>query len=183
MGENEPRPNAVRRWVSRLTADEKDRIIERVLLEGGAQLAPELLQRLGREGEATHEPASVARQRTVGGLLHAAEALAAERSRIAREKTARDKTRLERDAALARNRHLDTLVGKDDAIWRQVDSLIAATKPKAYDEAVTILTDLRDLAARGDAPSFWRRMAALRDRHAGKPSFLRRLSNAALAAK
>ena len=168
MGESEPGTDDVRHWISRLTAREKNRIIERLIAEGATQLGSELLQRVRQGGGSTLKPTSMAKRRTVGEMLHAAEAANAERSRVASEKAARDKARREREAALARERHLDALVGKEDASWRQVDALIAATKPKTYDAAVKLLTDLRDLAARGNTTAFWRRMAALRESHSGK---------------
>jgi len=38
--------------------------------------------------------------------------------------------------------------GPGPAVWKQVESLIATRQPKRYDEAVMLLVDLRDIAAR-----------------------------------
>jgi hypothetical protein len=35
-------------------------------------------------------------------------------------------------------------------LWQQVEELIAAKQSKRYDEALALLKDLRDLAARND---------------------------------
>jgi len=67
-------------------------------------------------------------------------------------------------------------VGREHEVWTQVDELIATVKPKAYDQAVVFLTELRDLADRaGRRPDWDARTRALREAHARKPSLLRRL--------
>ena len=58
----------------------------------------------------------------------------------------------------------------------EVHSLIATRLPKNYGQAIEHLKDLRDLAARhGGEKSFAGLIAALREAHARKPSFLERL--------
>ena len=59
--------------------------------------------------------------------------------------------------------------------------LIQTKQPNQYDIAVNLLNDLGDLTARsnGDA-EFQAGLAALRDRHARKPSLLRGLRDAGL---
>jgi hypothetical protein len=64
--------------------------------------------------------------------------------------------------------------------WVKIDTLIAATQPKSYDQAVAILFDLRDLDSRGKGGDFKLRVKALRKVHAGKPSFINRLEKAGL---
>ena len=39
--------------------------------------------------------------------------------------------------------NLGRLSGKEPALWRQVNDLVATRKPKSYDAAVKILVDLR----------------------------------------
>jgi hypothetical protein len=66
-------------------------------------------------------------------------------------------------------------------LWNSVDQLIATKQPNRYDEAVTLLTDLRDLAGtKGGLSEFSERMAALALEHARRPSLLRRLRGAGL---
>ncbi len=113
-------------------------------------------------------------------LLREAERRAAERRRIAAKKTAREKARREREAAIARAKHLDELAAREPAIWRQMESLIAARQPKRYDQAVKLLVDLRDLAARKGGAGFPGRVEGLRAAHARKPTFIDRLNKAGL---
>jgi hypothetical protein len=64
--------------------------------------------------------------------------------------------------------------------WNRVAALVATKQPKAYEEAVVVLADLRDLAARKDSADFHRRLRALRAEHVGKQAFIRRLRGAGL---
>jgi uncharacterized Zn finger protein len=61
-----------------------------------------------------------------------------------------------------------------------VEELVARKQPKRYDEAVVLLTDLRDLGARNDRSDFCRRLEALRAEHASKPTLIERLRKAGL---
>jgi uncharacterized Zn finger protein len=62
-------------------------------------------------------------------------------------------------------------------LWDQVEVLAAAKQSKAYAEAVQVVQDLRDVSTRrGTGSEFARQLAALRDRHAKKRTFLDRLS-------
>jgi hypothetical protein len=118
----------------------------------------------------------------VAQLLEAAEAHRAERERQEAEQEALARAKQERKAA-ARTAYLDTLVGKEEALWGQVATLIAAMKPKEYDRAVQILADLRDLAARGNTNrEFAARLAALREEYAKRRGLIDRLDKAGLRA-
>ena len=120
------------------------------------------------------------RRRTVGEILRAAEQAAEERRRIDAAKAAKEKVRRQREATAARARHLDKLAGTEPALWKRVEELVARKQPKRYDEAVVLLTDLRDLAARNDRSDFRRRLEALRAEHASKPTLIARLRKAGL---
>ena len=75
-------------------------------------------------------------------------------ARFARRRSARwlrRKRRRKRPAAPLREpraAHLDTFTGSEEKLWQQVEEAIAAKQPKEYGRPVTILKDLRDLAAR-----------------------------------
>ena len=116
----------------------------------------------------------------MGQILQAAETYATERKRIEAEKRAKEKARREREAAIAREKHLDSLVGREGKLWTEVDGLVATKQPKNYDQAVKILVDLRDLAVRGKGGDFGLRIEALRKAQAKKPSFIERLRKAGL---
>lgn len=84
------------------------------------------------------------------------------------------------EAAIARAQHLDALAGREPAIWRQVEGLIASKQPTRYDQAVMLLVDLRDLAARKGGAGFQQRVDELRAAHVRKPTLIDRLRKAGL---
>ena len=45
-----------------------------------------------------------------------------------------------------RSRYLDQLGKREEATWNQIAAHIQKRQPNEYDKAVTLLTDLRDLA-------------------------------------
>ena len=168
----------VRLWVGKLPAEEKDELITNLVVNADHAQSAELLQRFLKERPGNGGPATS--DRTVGQLLQAAEAYTTERRRLEAEKLAKEKARHEREAAIARETYLDSLVGREAKLWTEVDGLVAMKQPKKYDHAVKILVDLRDLAARGKEGDFGLRIEALRQAQAKKPSFIGRLRKAGL---
>jgi hypothetical protein len=68
-----------------------------------------------------------------------------------------------------------------DAVWNDVESLIGLRNGPAYEKAVALLCDLRDLTLQQDRDDeFHHRLAALRARHNGKPRLMERLAAAGL---
>ena len=61
-----------------------------------------------------------------------------------------------------------------------MERLIATKQPKSYAQALELLADLRDLAARNDGADFRRRVEALRIVHARKATLIDRLHKAGL---
>ena len=174
-----PRPAApgadeTRRWIAALPDAERVELLARVAGGAERQVRAELIRRI----HAHHAPRPVAdaAPRTVAELLEAAEHAADERRRARAEAEARERARREREAAEARERRLDQLAPREEEAWERADALAATKQPAAYDEAVALLADLRDLAAReGRADAFSARLHLLRERHARKSSFLERL--------
>lgn len=79
-------------------------------------------------------------------------------------------------AAIAREKHLDSVAGRVPELWRQIDELIVSKQPKSYDLVIRLLLDLRDLAKRrGNKTDFTKQIAALREAHSRKPSLMARL--------
>ncbi len=180
LDEAEPGRADLRAWVAALAGGEKDELLARVMAGDGA-VAPELLQRMRRDRAAGEGSGTTgAARRTVAELLGAAASAAEERAHREAVQAAAERARSERAAAAARQAHLDRLAGKEEALWRQVEALIATKQPKRYDEAVQSLVDLRDLAARGDAGDFGHRLELLRGRHSTKPSLIERIRKAGL---
>jgi hypothetical protein len=172
-------------WIRRLPDTDKEALLLRVAQGQDPHLHGELLQRFRREAAAASSPedaaATAAERRTVGALLAAAERRAEERSRREAERRAAERARREREQAAARAAYLDTLQGREPEIWTQVESLIATKRPKDYDQAVTLLVDLRDLSARsGREAEFPTQLRELRERHAMKVSLLARLDQAGM---
>jgi predicted GIY-YIG superfamily endonuclease len=168
----------VRAWAGKLATKEKDEIITELVVNTDYARIAELLQRFLKERAGSGGPATTGR--TVVQLLRAAEAYTTERKRIEAEKRAKEKARREREAAIAREKHLDSLVGRESKLWSEVDKLVATQQSKNYDQAVRLLVDLRDLAARGEVGDFGLRIEALRQAHAKKPSLMERLKKASL---
>jgi hypothetical protein len=171
--------NQARAWVGTLAVKEKDEIITNLVVDGDHAQISELLQRFLKERSAVGG-APMATGRTAGELLRGAEAYGVERKRVEAEKRAKEQARLEREAAVAREKHLDSLVGRESKLWAKVDSLVATKQPKYYEQAVEILVDLRGLAARTKGGEFGLRIEALRQAHARKPTFIERLRKAGL---
>ena len=166
---------AAREALARLSPAERDDFLVR-LAQGEPHLSLTLNRRL-RELAGKQEPLTLsARRRTLGELQAAAGALRAEDERRARE-AAEARRREEEAAAEARHRQLlDTLAKRQPAAWREVETLIEKKTGTVYDEAVTHLANLRELAVRdGRLPDFQARVAQLKDTYARRPALLERL--------
>ena len=95
---------------------------------------------------------------------------------VARQREARARVRRERQEQVARDRYLVSLAKRERQAWQQVDTLISMKRPRDYDAAVTLLSDLRDVSGqKGLAGQFAQRINDLREAHATKPSLLARL--------
>ncbi|WP_432834101.1 hypothetical protein [Dactylosporangium sp. CA-092794] len=174
-----PSVEVLAEWVQRLPAADKDEVIVRLLRGDGAHLRAELLRRYGG-GTPTE---AVGGARTVSELLAGAETRWEGRQRQAEERAAAEQARREAAAAAAREQRLDSLAANHERAWQQVAELIATKKPKEYDSAVELLTDLKALGERdGQREAFRGRMHQLRLEHARKPSLLDRLERAGLIA-
>jgi hypothetical protein len=85
------------------------------------------------------------------------------------------------EAEAERARYLDQLAKHENATWDQVTAHIQKRQPRAYDQAIRLLIDLRDLAVRqGLATAFKAKIETLRATHIAKTSFLDRVTSAAL---
>ena len=164
------------RWIAGLPAAEKDELLSRLLEGNASHLGIELCSRFERQN-AVKPSGPIPLTRTVGQLLAAAEGRRERRNKAEMRKAAEEKARRDREAALEREKHLEGVARRMPELWDQVEVLVAAKQSKAYGEAVQVLQDLREVAARrGTESDFARRLAALRDRHAKKRTFLDLLS-------
>ena len=120
-------------------------------------------------------------RRKVGNLLAAAHARAKERARLLNEQRIAEAAKRRAEDEASRTRYLDQLGRRQPEIWKQVATHIQLRQPKDYDKAVSLLTDLHDLAVRrGQTLGFQTELEKIREVHAAKESFLRRLAKANL---
>jgi hypothetical protein len=154
-----------------------------VRLAGGKEvhLRAEMLRQF-RESRPSPPPGLSESPRTVADLLAAAEQRAKERRRKEAKRAAAERARRDREAAEARERYLADLGQREATAWRRVDELIATKQPAKYDEAGTLLCDLRELALRkGSTEEVEARLRQLCGEHARKPTFMERLRKVGLA--
>jgi len=179
-----PSREALARWIGNLDEPEKNSLLLRLASDSDTMLQAELLQRFRRATAPDHAPTAdrrTADRRTVGQLVTAARQRAEVRQGQEAARAAQERTRKEREAAVARAQHIERLVGQEPALWQQVDALIATKRPTEYDQAITLLKDLRDLAGRcGQTADFAARLDQLRASHARKPGLMQRLDGAEL---
>ncbi len=102
----------VKTWVSRLPAGEKDDLIASLIMDADQAQVAELQQRFLKQ-HAAGGVGTARTGRTVGGLLRDSEVYAAERNRIEAEKRAKENAQHERKAAIAREKHLDSMNGSE----------------------------------------------------------------------
>jgi hypothetical protein len=66
-------------------------------------------------------------------------------------------------------------------VWMQAEALIEEKKAKAYDEAVSLLVDLRDVAERVNGTARFRtRLTKLLGKYTGRRALLERLTRSGL---
>lgn len=161
----------VGKWVTRLPEEERTDFLVRIA-RGEPHVDVLLMRRLHQfslANQVAHEK-SISRQRTIAELCRVAET----RARLRKEQ--------QRQAAeQARIRQLDALAPKEPELWKQVFALIEKKQPKAYDEAVTFLVQLRDLAKHlGQSDRFKDRVNQIREDYRNRPGLLSRLRHAGL---
>lgn len=170
---------ALRAWIAALPVATKDEYLRRLVEEEDPHLRPELLQEFqrARTGAKAKKPSGPPR-RTVASLLAAAEARAEANERAEAEREAKERAAREAKEAREKKKRLDALAKDEPSAWRKVDALVAKTD---HDEAVALLVDLRDLAAReGRLGAFLVKVDALRSQHKSKQALLRRINKAGL---
>ena len=171
----EPSRKAWRTGLATLAGPDKDALLLRVM-DGDPHVGTELRRLLTPPPDATTQP-----RRTVGDLQSTAAALRTDRERREAQARATRAAARERTAAQARARHLDTLAAEGDAAWQRAEDLIKTSRPKEYDQAVTLLVDLRDLADRdGRSTDAAHRLRVVRETYRNRPALLRRLDRVGL---
>jgi hypothetical protein len=153
----------IERWIQSLSEAEKTRILLDVALDGPSPQA-ELLKAFRTSRSPQKERTGKAR--TVAQLLAQAGKRATERCHREAEQAKRELARREQEVQTARERYLNDLAKRQAEAWSKVDQLIATRQPKKYDEAVALLSDLRELALRdGEARAVVARLWRIQTQH------------------
>jgi hypothetical protein len=181
LQETRPAGDDLERWIRDLPSDEKDRLLLRVATGEGAHVQMELQRRFREAAAPSASLLADSGGRTIAGLLAAAEERANVRKRAEAARAAREREQREREQAAARAAYLDSLTGREDLVWTEVESLLETRRAAGYDRAVQLLQDLRDLSARRqDADGFQARLREFAGRLPPQSAMLRRLREARL---
>jgi hypothetical protein len=179
-GAKHPDPKELSSWIASLPVQEKNEMLVRLMAGEAAKIGMELQSRFHRQRENDH-PSERPKPRTAAELLAAAEKQRENRAQGEARKAALEKERQERLAAIAREKHLDSLSGRSETIWTTVETLTATRLPKSYDLAVKHLIDLRDLAEReSHQADFKKGIVRFRNEQSAKKSLIDRLVKAGL---
>jgi hypothetical protein len=177
----EPSHDGLAESIASLPAAEKDRFLTSVVDGMGAQVQALLRRRFRADSAGPAGPSSPGR--TAAGLLEAAETRAEERRKAEEQRRREARARKAVAEATAYAKRLDDLAAMGEAAWKQVDGMIATKKISEYDQAMTLLRDLRALAERQDetaTAAFKRRMLDLRAQYPTRPGLQSRLDEAGL---
>ncbi len=105
----------------------------------------------------------------------------AELQQIAAEMRRKEEARRKAAAAANRKKRMEVLAPKAEEMWTAVDKLIQEGQAKPYDEAVSLLTQLHDLAVyQGTESAYADRLHRLRTAYSRRTALIRRLDRAKL---
>lgn len=179
--EKGPSQEEIVAWIRCLTEKDKDALLISAISQPAEQWKSGFLRRFQDHCASVPERDHSAQRRKAGDLLAAAHTRTKERERQLSMKRAAEAAQKKAREAAERGRYLEALSKREGAAWKQVAALIEERKPKDYDKAVLLLTDLRDLAIRrGREFTFDAALEKLCMAHTSKSSFLRRLTEAHL---
>lgn len=150
--------------IAQLSAEEKDEWLLRLADDEPAvsKLFQRRLHDFAPKPEAT---ADTQTRRTIQELVAMADQY--ETERLQQEQAERQRQR---------QAYLDSLRGKENQLWRQINDLIAGNKANSYDEAVKMMVDLRDLA-KLDGKSIQAQIDAIYEAHPTWRGLLNRMRN------
>ena len=172
--------DAIADWVAHRSPTEKDEVIATLIRGEDSYFAAKLRQRAIREILNEKSPGldpNNDNPRTVGQLTKRAKTLAEERRLKAAEIRAREKAK----QIEVRKNYLESLIGKEEDLWLKVDALITSRHPRRYDEAISLIQDLHELAGMTHLDqAFVLRMEALSLEHRKKTALINRLRKADL---
>ncbi len=101
-------------------------------------------------------------------------AAASEKERLRKEKK-------RQEAEKARIKKLTEMGKREPQLWDEIFALIAKKQPKAYDDAIKLFVDLRDLAEYlGQSDKFQTRINGIYEQYSNRPGLLDRMRHARL---
>jgi len=163
-------PDALRAVVAGLSQEEKTDLLMR-LMEGDAYIGSELRRRARAQDLDGGRP-----RRRVGELRAKAREMREARERAEAERRRAEDRRKAEEEKKARRTRLDAVRRRGDSVWTEIETEIERRNSCGYDRAATLLADLKQLVTeQGAAADFSRRLAAIRERHARKGQFIKRL--------
>jgi len=169
-------------WIRSLPEKDKNELLITAVAEQGERWRDDFIRRFRRQNlRQTSDGSAASERRKTDDLLAAAHARAKERARLLNEQRIAEAAKRRAEDEANRARYLDQLGRRQLEIWKQVAAHIQTRQPKEYDKAISLLTDLHDLAVRrGQTAGFQTALEKIRQVHAAKESFLRRLAKADL---
>ena len=155
--------------IDRLSEQEKHDFLER-LLNHEPNLDIALINRLREISGTDKVERPMSERRTIRQILAAAEKIG--QSRLETEK---------QQAETARLKKLENTAQQQEQLWARIPSLIEQKKASTYDEALTILKDLRDLAVHQQrVTEFQDKLTIIRSQYPTSQGLNRRLKEARL---
>ena len=169
-------------WIRSLPEKDKNELLITAVAEQGERWRNDFIRRFRRQNlRQTSDGSAASERRKAGDLLAAAHARAKERARLLNEQRIAEAAKRRAEDEANRARYLDQLARREPEIWKRVAAHIQMQQPKDYDKAVILLTDMHDFAVRrGQTARFQMALEKIRQVHAAKGSFLRRLAKANL---
>jgi hypothetical protein len=162
-----PSSKTLRQAVAKLSRSDCDNFLVQIL-QGEENIGAQLRKKLHPHLPSADQP--VPSQRTSGQLL--------EFSRQAKEAEER---RAKEAAYKEKVKSLQALASREPKLWDEVDTLLLESKPQNYNRAVTILSQLRDLAEyQKTLPEFQRRMTKISQRYPNRRSLIAKFKEARL---
>jgi len=172
---------ALKSWIHNLPTNEKDEILLRLVEAPSPHIGAELRLRFQQAVAPTANAKINKPLRSLHELLSGAETVAEERKRQAAEQRAKARAKEKRKKEIARKKYLESLAGREGSIWKKVNALIDSKQPAKYDEAVTLLIDLRDLnKTNAKEKTFNKKLNTICEKHHRKATFLNRLKKESL---
>ncbi len=155
--------------IDQLSESEKHDFLER-LLNGEPHLDIALVNRLREISGTDKVEQPMSERRTIRQILAASEVIG--QQRLEKEKQQAEAMRLKK---------LESIAQQQEQLWARIPSLIEQKRANTYDEALTILKDLRDLAVHQQhVAEFQDKLAAIRSQYPTSQGLNRRLKEARL---